>query len=143
MPSIFAFGYKSAMFSDKLLVAPNGLLSLLEANRYSEVYRKAIQGNDLVAALKAVEAKVYFHPWFNRLTPLFSSAEMIGILKANGYEAVGNYGIRCLCDYLPNEPKFEAEYFEALERLEYKLTDTYPYYLLARFYQVIVQKKPG
>jgi hypothetical protein len=28
------------------------VLSILDANRYSEVYRKAIQANDLVAALK-------------------------------------------------------------------------------------------
>jgi len=46
-----------------------------------------------------------------------------------------------LCAYLPNEPKYEAEYFKALEQLECRLTDTYPYNLLARFYQVIVRKK--
>jgi len=125
------------------LIAPEGLLSLLDANRYSEVYRKAIQANDLVAALKVVDTKEYFHPWVNRLTPLFSSAEMIDILRANGCEVVGDYGIRCICDYLPNEPKYEAEYYKALEQLERELTDTYPYNLLARFYQVIMQKKPG
>ena len=122
------------------LMAPKGLLSLLDGNRYSEVYRNAIQANDLVAALKVVDTKEYFHPWFNRLTPLFSSAEIIDILRANGCKLVGDYGIRCICDYLPNEPKYEAEYFEALEKLERKLTDTYPYKLLARFYQVIMQK---
>jgi len=122
------------------LIAPQGLLSLLDANRYSEVYRKAIQTNDLAAALKAVDTKEYFHPWFSRLTPLFSSAEMSDIFQANGCEVVGDYGVRCLCDYLPNEPKSEAAYFDALERLEQKLTDTYPYNLLARFYQVIVRK---
>jgi S-adenosylmethionine-dependent methyltransferase len=123
------------------LMAPEGLLSLLEANRYSEVYRKTFQANDLVAALKVVDTKEYFHPWVNRLTSLFSSAEMIDILRENGCELVGDYGIRCICDYLPNEQKYEAEYFEVLEQLERKLTDTYPYNLLARFYQVIMQKK--
>ncbi len=123
------------------LIAPQGLLSILDANRYSEVYRKAIQANDLAAALKVVGTKEYLHPWFSRLTPLFSSAEMIDILKANDCEVVGDYGIRCLCDYLPNEPKYEAAYYEELEQLERKLTDTYPYNLLARFYQVIGRKK--
>jgi S-adenosylmethionine-dependent methyltransferase len=123
------------------LMTPGGLLSILDANRYSEVYRKALQANDLVAALKEVDTKEYFCPWFNRMTPLFSSAEMIDILRANGCEVVGNYGVRCLCDYLPNEPKYEEEYFKALEQLERRLTDTYPYNLLARFYQVIMQKK--
>jgi len=123
------------------LMASDGLLSLLDANRYSEVYRKAIQANDLEAALKVINTKEYFHPWIHRLTPLFSSSEMIDILRANGCEAVGDYGIRCICDYLPNEPKYEAKYFEALEQLERKLTGTYPYNLLARFYQVIIKKK--
>ena len=123
------------------LLAPEGLLSILDGNRYSQVFRQAIQANDLGAALVAVDIQEYFHPWFNRLTPIFSSAEMIAILRTNGCEEVGDYGIRCLCDYLPNEPKYEAEYFKALEQLERKLTDTYPYNLLARFYQVIMQKK--
>jgi S-adenosylmethionine-dependent methyltransferase len=122
-------------------LAPGGLLSVLDANRYSEVYRKAFQANDLVAALELIDTKEYFHPWFNRLTPLFSSAEMIDILRSGGCEVAGDYGVLCLCAYLPNEPKFEAVYYQALEQLECRLTDTYPYNLLARFYQVIVQNK--
>jgi len=122
------------------LIAPGGLLSILDANRYSEVYRKAFQANDLAAALQDVDTNEYFHPWFDRRTPLFSSSEMIDILRKNGCEMVGDYGIRCLCDYLPNEPKYEAEYYQALEQLELRLTSTYPYNLLARFYQAIVRK---
>ena len=65
-------------------------------------------------------------------------AEMIRILQTNGTKEVGDYGILCLCAYLPNEPKYDPEYYQALEELELKLTDTYPYNLLARFYQVMV-----
>ena len=123
------------------LMAPRGLLSIVDINRYCEVFRKAIQANDLEAAIQVIDTKEYFHPWFDRLTPLYSSAEMIAILQGNGCELVGDYGIRCLCDYLPNEPKYETEYYQALEELELRLSGTYPYNLLARFYQVIVQKK--
>jgi S-adenosylmethionine-dependent methyltransferase len=122
-------------------LAPGGLLSVLDANRYSEVYRKAFQANDLVAALEMVGTKEYFHPWFDCLTPLYSSAEMSEILQAAGCELVGDYGVLCLCAYLPNEPKYDETYFNSLEQLERKLAYTYPYPLLARFYQVIVQKK--
>jgi len=122
------------------LIAPGGLLSILDGNRYSEVYRKVFQANDLQAASSVIGTKVYFHPWFDRMTPLYSSAEMSEILRANGCEVVGDYGIRCVCDYIPNELKFEAEYYQALEQLELRLTDTYPYKLLARFYQLIMQK---
>lgn len=122
------------------LLVPGGLLSILDANRYSEVYRKAIQASDLEAAIQVIDTKEYFHPWFDRFTPLFSSAEMIAILQGNGCELVEDYGIRCLCDYLPNEPKYEAEYYQALEQLELKLSNTYPYNLMARFYQVIAKR---
>lgn len=131
---------KTALRNICNLLASQGFLSILDANRYSQVYRMAFQANDLVAALHEVETKEYYHPWFSRLTPLFSSAEMIDILKSNGCEVVGDYGVLCLCAYLPNEPKYEAKYFEALKVLEQELTDTYPYNLLARFYQVIMQK---
>jgi S-adenosylmethionine-dependent methyltransferase len=123
------------------LLAPNGLLSVLDANRYSEVYRQAFQANDLVAAHQVIETKEYFHPWFSRQTPLFSSAEMIEILQESGCIPINDYGVLCLCAYLPNEPKYDIEYYNALEQLEKKLTGTYPYPLLARFYQVLVQKK--
>jgi hypothetical protein len=66
---------------------------------------------------------------------------MIDILRSGGCEVAGDYGVLCLCAYLPNEPKFEEVYYRALEKLECELTDTYPYNLLARFYQLIVQKK--
>jgi S-adenosylmethionine-dependent methyltransferase len=122
------------------LMAPGGLLSVLDGNRYSEVYRKALQTNDLAAARQVVGIRDYFHPWFNRSICLFSSAEMIDLLRANGCEVLGDYGVRCVCDYLPNEPKYEADYFAALEQLETGLTDTFPYNLLARFFQVIVQR---
>jgi S-adenosylmethionine-dependent methyltransferase len=123
------------------LMAPDGLLSILDANRYSEVYRKVFRDNDLSAAITAIDTIEYFHPWFNQLTPLFSSTEMIEILQDKGRKVVGDYGIQCICAYLPNEPKYEAEYFKALVQLERKLTNTYPYNLLARFYQVIMQNK--
>ena len=122
------------------LVAPGGHLSILDANRYSEVYRKAFQTNDLGTAFELIETKEYFHPWFERITPLYSSAEMSALLRANGREVVGDYGVLCLCAYLPNEPKFEVEYYRSLEHLELRLADQYPYKLLARFYQVIGQR---
>ena len=45
------------------LIAPKGFLSILDANRYSQVYRMAFQVNDLVAALNEEETKEYYHPW--------------------------------------------------------------------------------
>jgi len=137
----FVTAPQQAMNDICTLMGQSGLLSIVDANRYSEVYRRAIQLNDLEAALQAIDTREYFHPWFDRLTPLLSSAEMLAILRGNSCDVVGDYGIRCLCDYLPNKPKYESEYYRRLEQLEFKLSGAYPYNLLARFYQVIVQKK--
>jgi len=54
---------------------------------------------------------------------------------------LGYFGLRCVVDYLTdNQPKFNPAYFAELEELEYAMTDRYPYYLLARMFQIIVQK---
>jgi S-adenosylmethionine-dependent methyltransferase len=122
------------------LLADGGLLSVLDTNRYSDVYMRAFQMNDLPAALKAVGARDYFHPWVNRPVPRYSADEFIDQLNQHGCSLIGHYGVLCLCGYLPNEPKFDPRYYSELEELEFRLADTYPYYLLARFFHVIVQK---
>jgi S-adenosylmethionine-dependent methyltransferase len=123
----------------KLLVT-NGLLSVLDTNRYSDVYMQALQKNSLSGARNAVGAKEYYHPWVNRLTPRFTADELIEQLAQCGCSPVAHYGVLNVCAYLPNAPKFNPEYYAELEELEYCLTDTYPYYLLARFFQLIVRK---
>ncbi len=122
------------------MLRPGGLLSLIDTNRYSDVYMKSFQMNSLPDALGALGAKEYFHPWVNRLTPRFSAEELIDQLRESHCTLVGHYGILNVCAYLPNEPKFKAQYFRDLEKLEYQLTDQYPYYLLARYFQIIAQK---
>ncbi len=53
-------------------------------------------------------------------------------------------GLRCVCDYIPdNDIKNDPAFFAQLERLEYALRDKYPYNLLARYCQVIAQKTQG
>lgn len=123
------------------LLAADGLLSVVDPNRYSQVYRVAFQTGDLRSAAARIGARDYFHPWVKRLTPEFSAQEIIGRLRASGCALAGQYGIRCTCDYLPNERKSDPQYYAELEQLEHRLTDTYPYYLLARFYQVIARKR--
>jgi S-adenosylmethionine-dependent methyltransferase len=123
------------------LIAPGGMLSVIEMNRYSEVYRKIFQVGDLRAALGEVEKKEYLNCWFTKCVPVFSGEEIVDLLRKNGCTLIGHFGIRCVNDYLPNEKKTETEFNNNLEQLERKLTDTYPYYLLARFYQIIAGKK--
>lgn len=122
------------------LLSTGGLLSILDTNQYSDVYMQALQMNNLPGALKAVGAREYFHPWVNRLTPRFVAEEFIDQLSQYGCSLAGRYGILNICGYLPNEPKFDSQYYGELEQLEDRLADKYPYYLLARFFQVIARK---
>ncbi len=123
-----------------------GLLSLIDTNRYSEVYRRLFQTGDtpaveaLADAGRSIGMTEYPHPWFDRLTPIFSAQEMIDLFQDAGARLVGHYGVRCLCDYLPNEWKFDPATYDHLVALEMKLSNEFPYYHLARFYQVIVAK---
>lgn len=123
----------------KLLVT-GGRISILDTNRYGDVYMQALQMNSLPDAIRAVGMKEYFHPWVNRLTPRFSADDFIDQMEENGCALVGHYGVLNICAYLPNEPKFNPQYFSELKELEHQLTDKYPYYLLARFFQVIARK---
>jgi S-adenosylmethionine-dependent methyltransferase len=122
------------------LLAAKGLVSVLDTNRYSDVYMQAFQKKSLSGALNAVGRKEYFHPWVNRLTPRFSADQVIHQFSQNGCSPVGHYGVLSVCAYLPNEPKFDPEYYSELVKLEDSLSDRYPYYLLARYFHLIVQK---
>lgn len=99
-----------ALLSDLCqLLAPGGLFSLIDGNRYAEAFRIALTQNNLPAALDAVGTTQYPHRWFNRTVPLYSAEEMIQLLTVNGCELAGQYGIWCVCHYLPNERKFEEQ----------------------------------
>jgi hypothetical protein len=121
-------------------LSTNGFFSVLDTNRYSDVYMQAFQMNSLSGAFDAVGRKEYSHPWVNRRTPRFSADELIDQFRKHNCTLVGHYGVLNVCAYLPNDPKFDPQYYRELEKLEDILTDKYPYYLLARFFQVIVQK---
>jgi|WetSurMetagenome_2_1015567.scaffolds.fasta_scaffold62554_2 S-adenosylmethionine-dependent methyltransferase len=123
------------------LLEPDGLLSVVDPNRFSQVHQYAFYSGDLKSAAARIGARDYAHPWVKRNVPEFSAQEIIEELKESRCDLAGQYGISCLCSWLPNERKFEDEYYAELEQLEHRLTDTYPYYLLARFYQVIGRKQ--
>ncbi len=124
------------------LLKPGGLLSITAVNPHSEAYRQAIFQNDLSGALTAIGQDQHLHPWFGKLEKRYTPETLIEYLEELGCTLLGHYGLRCVVDYLTdNEAKFDPAYFAELEKLEHTLTDRYPYYLLARMFQIIVQKK--
>lgn len=123
------------------LLKPGGLLSITAVNPHSEAYRQAIFLHDLKGAQEAIGQDQHLHPWFGKSEKRHAPEDLIKHLKRLGCTLLGHYGLRNLVDYLTeNDSKFDPTYFSELERLEHKLTDRYPYYLLARMFQIILQK---
>jgi S-adenosylmethionine-dependent methyltransferase len=120
---------------------PGGLISILCVNRYSESFRHALMFQDLDAAQASLDARSMLTITFGVPAALYAAEDMRAPLQAAGCSVVGEYGVRCVCDYIANnEIKNEPEFFAKLERLEHALTDKHPYYLLARFFQIIARK---
>lgn len=123
------------------LLKSGGLLSITAVNPHSEAYRQATFMNDLPAALAAIGQEQHLHPWFGKSEQRHTPEDLIAYLEGLGCTLLGHFGLRNIVDYLSdNESKFDPGYFAQLEELEYAMTDRYPYYLLARMFQIIVQK---
>jgi ubiquinone/menaquinone biosynthesis C-methylase UbiE len=120
---------------------PGGLISILSVNRYSEAYRQALQQLNLDAAYRSLDATSIMTTIFGVRVQAYAAEDLRQPLQEAGYSVVGEYGVRCVCDYIPNNDiKSDPAFFTQLERLEYAMSDKYPYYLLARYFQVIARK---
>ena len=122
-------------------VKPGGFISIICINRYSESYRLALQELDLQAAYAGLEAKVIRSKMFNAPMTAYSADDLHAPLLKAGCRVVGQYGIRCVNDYIPNnEIKYDPNFAAEMEKLELALSDKFPYYLIARFFHIVAQK---
>jgi S-adenosylmethionine-dependent methyltransferase len=123
-------------------VKPQGLLSIICVNRYSEVYRQALQELDLPAARAALDARKITSTVFDEPMRAYAAEDLREGLEKAGCSIAGEYGIRCVNDYIHgNEIKSDPQFFAELEKLEYALSGMFPYYLLARFIHIIAHKR--
>jgi S-adenosylmethionine-dependent methyltransferase len=122
---------------------PGGLLSVIAANSHSEPLRAAIREMDLTAAHDALDASEHFARTFG--TPVYprTGEEISTVLRSLGAGMLGHYGIRSVCDLIPDEErKYDATFFAELERLEIALSNRMPYVLIARLFH-LVASAPG
>jgi S-adenosylmethionine-dependent methyltransferase len=123
------------------VLLPGGILSLISPNRYCIPYATAFLEKDLDKALSQIDARTYQNRMFHATVTEYSSGEIHAMLPDAGLNFDAEYGIRCLSDYWgDNETKSKSEVWEKLKKLEYALTDKYPYNLLARFWQIVAHK---
>jgi S-adenosylmethionine-dependent methyltransferase len=132
---------RSLLESLVALLKPGGILSLVTINRYSIPYHAAFLRRDLTEALALVGARTVRTYIFDAEMTTYSAEEIADMLMGQGCAIEGDYGIRCICDYWGNnELKSDPAILEQIERLEFALTDKFPYKLLARNLQVIARK---
>ncbi len=124
-------------------LVPGGLISIICINRYSEPYRMALQQLRPDAAYEKLNTTAIFSSVFKIDVRAYTAEEMSRAFQEVGCDVLAQYGLRCVFDYIPNNDlKNDPAFFAELERLEYAMSEMYPYYLLARFFQLIVQKVP-
>lgn len=124
---------------------PGGLLSVLAANAHSEPMRMAVREMDLAGAHESLDALDKGGQLFTKTfgTPMFprTAEEVSTVLRRLGAGILGHYGIRSVCDYIPDdERKYDATFFAELERLETALSDRLPYILTARLFHLIASR---
>ena len=123
------------------LLKPDGVISIISINRYSTPYHAAFLDNDLAQALAQLDTRTSKAKIFDAVMTSYCADEIKDLLESVGIVPEGDYGVRCICDYWgDNERKLDPVIFEQLERLEFALTELYPYKLLARYFQVVARK---
>jgi S-adenosylmethionine-dependent methyltransferase len=126
------------------VLAAGGILSIVCVNRYSEACRLALQQLDPRAARSALDARKFPSKVFDAPMAAYDAEACRGFLRHAGFRVIGEYGIRCVNDYIPdNELKRDPEFYAELEKLELAMSGKFPYYLLARFFHLVAQKTEG
>ncbi|MCI0712676.1 MAG: methyltransferase domain-containing protein [Chloroflexi bacterium] len=119
-----------------------GIISIISTNRYSETLQAATLRMDLDEALSKLDVTNTHSLVFDTPVNYYSAQEVIDVLTAAGCELLGHYGVRCVMDYIhDNDAKGDPEFYQKLERLELAMSDKYPYYLTARFFQIITHRR--
>ncbi len=108
------------------------LLSILVRNRSGEVLKSAITAGNLELAEQTLDASWGHESLYGGRVRLFTSDELISMLKAAGLELIAVRGVRVVADYLPPQISREAEYQRIFE-LERKLGQRPEFAAIARY----------
>ena len=118
-----------------------GLLSIISINRHSDVFRAMLNGGDLTTIAQQLYAPTSQAGTFDVPVHRYAIEDIVQPLQSASCIIMAQYGVRCVCDYLPNnEQKSVPAFFAQLEQLELALSSRYPYNLLGRFFQIIARK---
>lgn len=127
-----------ALAAISFVLKPQALLSVVCLNKYSECFRQATQQQNIPAALEALNAQSYVTEALGLPVALLSSDDISNPASQTKLKTIAHYGIRCINDYvIDNATKTPKNILD----LELELCNRYPYYLLARFFHLILRKE--
>ena len=131
-----------AALADRL--APDGLISLIAANRYSKVIKDALVSFDLQAALESLENSHAEADLFDGVSKrTFILAELEQMVQAIGFAVVGRYGIRIFTDILPEPVANKPENEPMLLKLEMASCALEPCLQIANSFHLVCRKTAG
>jgi len=122
------------------VLAPGGVLSVLQINPDFDPLRSAIRGLDVVSALAELTSRTRHSALTGADYPAISATEVTGWIAE--LDLVGHYGVRCVCDYIPDdEIKSDPAFYADLEALELAMSDRLPYLLTARYFHLFGRRR--
>lgn len=124
------------------LVRPHGLLSIISPNPDSEAYRLALAEQKLPEAYAQLKPSTAVANMFGVAVRRYTAQQLQEWMQSANCPMIEQSGILCVCGYIAdNEPKYDSVFYSELERLEQAMSQTYPYYLLARLLHLIGRKR--
>ncbi len=121
----------------------NGILSIMQVNKYSEIFPPIIFENNLDKAYENIDAtKTKIELYEDTEVYRYTAEELVNKINKYTVKQVQKYGILSM-SYLikDNELKYEKEFYEKLKKIEIRLMQEYPYTEIARFNLIIVENK--
>jgi len=123
------------------VMAEDGTLSTVVANRDVEPLRTVVQEQDPQQALQMLGKNVHPSSLFGGYRRVFDLRELVTMLDGAGFASARVRGIRVACDYLsPVQLEQDAVWQAALE-LERRLADRAPHKYLARYLHVLARSR--
>ncbi len=123
------------------LLRPGGQLSVIVPNPASEALFVALQELDLRTALTRLDPTSGFYPVFGVVTRRYTVQQIEQWIQAVGCTLVAQYGIHSVSKYIAADKlKDNPTLLDDLVRLEFAMSDRYPYYLIARLMHLIAKK---
>lgn len=123
------------------LLKRNGILSIMQINRYSEVIYPLVFEKNIDKTISNIDIIHTKANTFNVPIKRFSPEELINLTEKFKTKLIKRYGILIACSLISdNKIKYQKKFYNKLKKLELLLTEKYPFYLMSRFIHLIFKK---